>query len=239
MGTFSKRWSGQATDDHPHRCISRARRTGERCKRFALVGAKKCHKHGGRRELDGGSLVRIDHLPRFYRDKLSKTLAEAVEQQTACAPHEQLALFEELAVLRVMAGDAMQLWSVAKELVARENTSANQLILVEAEKCVREAFAEVQRTAEGGARIMSMCKDKLTPHNLQATVNQLVRIMHEKAKGNPTLELFAEDYERAVAATVRVVDIARGTDHTPDMIVAEMDDTIPGHEGDVDAEEED
>lgn len=234
---WGKAWKGQATDDHPHRCKARARRTGERCRRFALIGATKCHKHGGRREREADAKVRIDHLPRFYRSRLSKTLSEAVEQSLALAPHEQLNLFEELAVVRQVTGDAVELWSCAKQAVVDQpNNPQLQELLAATEIQLREAIGYTREIAEGAARIYAMCKDKLTPHNLQATVNQMVRIMHEVC-GTEHQDL-AEKFESAVATQVRVMEVAQGTDSTPDQVVEEMDDTIPLCSEDEHGEEE-
>jgi hypothetical protein len=210
-------------DGHPDQCTAKAIRTRQRCRRWRMLGATKCHIHGGRRELKAA--VRIGHLPRFYSKHLSKTLNDAVEEALAYSPQEQISLFEELAITREMAGDALKAWAAAKALP--DSNVKKQAYLQASSMLVREVLDHVRTFCESAARIQAMGKDKFSIHNLQAVVNQIVRISYDVFGDD--LEK-AQQFERAIAEHVRLAEQNQGTLITPDQDVIDMDSTIPREE---------
>jgi len=205
--------------NHPRRCQARLKaRGGEQCKNWALKGVRYCKFHGGRLAQKRGQ-IRTSHLPKFYRHVLSKTLAEAVDEMLGVAPEEQLSLFEELAIMRKMAGDAIQLYTLAEEKKKNEAKVA-------AAELMRVALKDVVSVCESAARVSALGKDKISIHDIQYIINQIVRVAHDTLE-----ETDARRFEKALHTHVRLpVKDQTGTDITPDMDVSDMDVTIPNME---------
>ena len=138
------------------------------------------------------------------------------------APHEQLNLFEELALMRVQAGQAVKLYGAALEL-PDDNPSAQEL-QANAGLIMRDSLKDVISTCEAAARIEAASKNRITLNDVAFIVAQIVRIAYE---------VFDDDMDRAqqfevlVRDKVKITDSGRGTDVTPDQDVQDMDDTIP------------
>lgn len=95
---------GCPPDDHPRRCQAKARGSQDRCKRWALVGSNYCQFHGGRR-----THTVKKGLPYRYSKHLGPKLREAVDEFLAQPHHDQISLYEELAMLRLAATQAIRL----------------------------------------------------------------------------------------------------------------------------------
>ncbi len=210
--------------DNPRRCQS-LKINRDPCRRWALRGSNYCQFHGGR----SGKRVRNHHLPTFYSSKLTRTLSAAVEECLDKSPHEQLNLFEELALMRVQAGDAVKLYGAALEL-SDDNPAAPEL-QTDAGLIMRDSLKDVISTCEAAARIEAASKDRITLNDVAFIVAQIVRIAYE---------VFDDDMERAqqfevlVRDKVKITDGGRGTDITPDQDVQDMDGTIPREPNDGD-----
>lgn len=201
---------GAPAADSPHRCHAN-RRNGERCKKWSLTRSAYCQFHGGRRTAN----VNIGHLPVFYSKVLNQTLQDALKAAVETDPHEQLNLFEELALMRMTAADAVQLWGIASEKGSIDSRIA-------AGEIMKAALAEVVKTCEVAARVSATGADKVSVHNITHVVRQIVRIAFE-VMGKEEAQLF----ERLVRERVKVSTGTTGTTSTPDEDVAEMDGTIP------------
>jgi len=208
--------SAEQFGDHPRRCQARLKRKGgKQCGQWALEGVNYCKFHGGRlsqKKLRGE--VRISHLPKFYRNTLSKTLSQAVDEMLGVAPEDQLSLFEELAIMRTMAGDAIKLYTLAEQKGKKT---------IEAAELMRSALKDVVSVCESAARVSAMGKDKISIHDIQHIVNQIVRVAY-----STLAEKDARKFERAIKTQVKLpVKDNQGTELTPDKDVLEMDGTIP------------
>lgn len=186
------------------------RRNGKRCKKWRLKTSKYCQFHGGRRR---GSTHKHHSLPMFYSEVLNTSLKQLVEAACSQEPHEQVAIFEELALMRVTATEAVRLYSKAQE--ADDETRLNASLLM------RDHLLEVVKVAESAARIVASGKDKISVHDINHVVNQIVRIAFKTLTDDD-----ARKFERAIRAEVKVSG-NEGTTITPDQVVTDMDSTIP------------
>jgi len=198
-----------------HQCKATRRRDGERCTKFRLRGSEYCQFHGGRSR-KSKKLIQTGHLPMWYKTVLNETLAQALEQATDAAPAEQLQIFEELALMRLAAKDAVALWSAAQESVNNETKAA-------AAEIMREALGAVVKTCDTAAKINAAATDKVSVHNIAHIVRQIVRIAHETMSD----EKDALAFEAAVRDQIVIQTGPEGTTSTPDQTVEAMDDTVP------------
>lgn len=189
-----------------------------RCKLWALPGGnQRCYKHSVERRRQLRRRVRNDHLPRFYSKFLTKTLSEAVEEQLDLAPTEQLRFFEELALMRDVAGQAVMLYGAAKATGKAEHVMPAAMVM-------KDALSEVVKIGEAAARIEASARDKISVHALHCFVAQIVRIVHDTFGDDPRVHQF----EEAIRNSIRLpVAVNSGTARTPDADAIEMDDTIP------------
>lgn len=205
------------------------------CKRWKLKGAERCQFHGGRQQQQarGGNFKRQNSglyaMPRFYTKFLTKSLSDALEESTGVAPSEQLQLYEELALVRIAAGDAVKTWAVATQAL-EECTDAKKKPVLEnlrdmAACIMRDHLREVVSICESAARIESNAKDKVSIHQLHYFVNQIVRCAYHAFEDN--IEN-AQVFEEYVRKTIHLPSPGNeGTSLTPDMDVQAMDDSIP------------
>jgi len=196
-----------------HQC--KAKRTdGERCRKYALRGSDYCQFHGGRRS--SKKIVPLGDLPVFYGGVLNATLQQVVESELARSPHEQLNLFEELALVRIVARDAVKLYTVAAERGTEETLAAAGIMM-------RDALNEVVRTCESASRVSANASDKVSVHNIAHVVRQLTRIAAEVMD-----EEQARKFNALVKTRISIDGGPKGTLSTPDADVHDMDTTIPG-----------
>lgn len=213
---------GPPPPDHPRRCQCKNRKR-DRCRKWACVGSKYCKTHGRR-----GRYARIKKLPRFYAKELTATLQEYVEASLGTPSYEQLNLFEELALMRATASEAVKLFSAAQK-------SKNQETRVQAAMLVQEALKHVVTTCEIAARVDAAGKDKISVHSVEQVVQQIVRIAYEIFKNENEVRAF----EKEIRTHVRIVGGTVGTSSTPDIDVSNMDDTVPGKLPHLEGEDED
>jgi hypothetical protein len=194
---------------------------------------KVCRKHAKNIMQRQAGLKRnqySDPMPRVYAKYLSKELTRTLEEQLAVSPQEQLQLYEELALMREAAGQAVKLYSVAHEAARTqpENTKRQELV-VTASQIMAEALKNVQGICEAAARCEAQAKDKLSIHQLYFFINQIVHCIHEAAGGDVE---FAERVVQAIKTGVKLPSFGpEGTAVTPDMDVTAMDNTVPRLEG--------
>jgi hypothetical protein len=160
-------------------------------------------------------------LPRFYSKYLKATLQEAVEECLTQSPHDQVSVFEELALMRLTVEDAIKLWDKSRE-------SSALATRMEAGMILRDQLKEVSALADQANRIMLAGKDQYSVHTLVHVVNQLVRIAYDVFADHRDL---AEEFERQIRERVKLPTEGQGTASTPDMDVADMDNTVPLEEG--------
>lgn len=144
------------------------------------------------------------------------------------APEEQINLFEELAITRVVANEAVTLYTATLEALANKpsNDVAAQNAKDLAGRIVVDAMQQVSRVCTQAAQIEATAKDKFSVHSLMHVVNQIIRIAYEVFE--PDHRDKAEYFEHLVRTQVKLPRVtAEGTELTPDQDVMSMDNTVP------------
>ena len=195
---------------HPRACGA-PKHDGTTCRKYALKGASRCEFHGGRMQQRAGR-ADLYMMPRFYAKRLMPTLLEAVNASLEAPTEEVINIYEELAVYRAHAGQAVEMWSKASEKGLETALLAGAVM--------REVLQEVCALVDKAARI-DQHQGVITVHQLHGFVQQLVRIAYEELA-----ESDARKLEAALHNRVRVPTGQPGTDITPDQDVLEMDSTI-------------
>ena len=205
--------NGRPPEGHSRQC-QRMRRTGHRCAKWALTGSNFCQFHGGRHK----TYVRNHSLPKFYSKYLTKTLAEAVDEQLGMDSSDQLNLQEELALMRLTCAQAVAMFSAAHE------TEKDELI-VSASLIMREALESVGQMCKDAAAVESSRKDAITPMDLKQIVNQIVRLLYTVCGEDN--EHIARRFEERVRDEIKLPSDVKGTTLNPTKDVTDMLSTIP------------
>lgn len=239
------------------RC-KRIKRNGERCKMWSLsdprhpiyggggtsggknVPLGRCRMHSGRlpKPLDPIDNTR---LPMFYQRRLTKTLKKAVQESLGRTNAEQIALYEELALVREAAGQAVQNYGEAADLqadfesaisagkkISEQDFLAVKSVTSEAAGQMVAELKNVEHFASAIAKIEAASKDNVTIHLLNSIVHQTVRLFYEVC-GVENIAL-AQRFEKLMKDKIVLpsqMSNATGTTITPDMDVLEMDGLIP------------
>lgn len=98
---------GPPPDGHPRRCQAK-NRARKQCARWALTTSNYCQFHGGRRATQIIVSPRF-RVPSFYGKYLGPKLTERVRAALSKSHEEQITLYEELAVTRATACQALAL----------------------------------------------------------------------------------------------------------------------------------
>lgn len=221
---------GPPHPEHERRCGGKSRVTGEQCKRWALRGEERCQFHGGRIGRGG----RWGGYTRVYGKHLKGTLKKRLHDLVSCSHEEQVQLYEELAVARAVALEAVTLLEPLVEHPEKTDVSTRALAV----SCVREAITVVRDMALAVSRIEKDSEDKVSIHVLDLFVLQILKSIYRACGDDKDL---AERIEAEVEFSVRMPDPSagnlgvRGTTITPDQVVREMDDTVGGHDGECDS----
>jgi len=156
----------------------------------------------------------------FYAKDLSTTIAQAVEEHLQTDPSEQLALFEELALMRHTASSALKLYSAAM-------TTNDLQTQATAAELVRHVLGEVARMCEAASRVQAAGKDKFSIHNLAYVVTRITKIAYKVFGDDEEGMQKARQFEELIRNEVKLARDVEGTTITPDADVVEMDETIP------------
>lgn len=163
----------------------------------------------------------------FYSKVLGPTLSEIVKDAVGQSPTEQLAVFEELALIRAAALPAVAMYDKLKENQSLPPEKKQEALLA-AGQIMTAHLKEVISTAEAASRLLNAGKDKFSVHNLQFVVNQIVVAFGEVC-GTEHQDL-AEQLEAICRNHLKLVaqdPSAQGTELTPDQDVMDMDGTVP------------
>lgn len=216
---------GKPPEGHDRQCHTYIKKKRRRCQRWAITGSDHCQFHGGHRAQSAVSRTRL--LPVFYKYNLCKTLEEAVQEATGVDPSEQLGLFEELALMRVAANEAVQLYGIAMMVQASDETPQAKVdqLRINAAELMKGALREVANMCEAAARVNGVSADKFSIHNLNYVVHQMVSIAYDVF--GPEHEDLAQAFEERLQKHVKLAKQTGGTQITPDADVILMDETIP------------
>lgn len=176
-------------------------------------------------------------MPSFYGKYLNETLQEAVESQLRLPVENQLNLFEELAISRTLAKDALQMYA---EESANPKSTREQILI--AGKFLYSALEVVTNFCEKAAKVDSMQRDKYSIHTINSIVAQIVNIIHIVLDIHDQHEL-AVELAREIriqlkipVQTVKLIEANAnnqlGTNLTPEAIdatVIDMDSSVPNN----------
>lgn len=161
-------------EGHARQCQARSRVTGRRCRRWALRGRRTCQFHGGR---SGGISHRRKKLAGFYSKYLGPKLSERVAELMAKTHDEQVSLYEELAVARATACEAMAL---AQPLFDPEKSSElkpeTRALMVQT---LNQAMNNVKELVLAASRIEKDAEDKVSIKVVNLVVQQIVMTINE------------------------------------------------------------
>jgi len=164
--------SGAPPDGHDRQCRARSRVTRERCKRWALVGSNYCQFHGGRRAQQ--LVQRKIKLPSFYSKYLGPKLSERVKELLSKPHNEQVALYEELAVARAGACEALKL---AQPLFEEKELSDETKSLIIS--TLNSAMANVKDLVLAASKLEKEQDDKVSIKVINLIVYQIIVAINE------------------------------------------------------------
>jgi hypothetical protein len=216
--------------NHPRRCQAKLK-GGRKCGNWAMKGIAYCKFHGGaavkaQREKISVTQPRPKDMARlrFYSKRLGPKLEEFVAQCIEQPETEQLQLFEELALMRALAGEAIQLFSAASE-IPESNPKRHDLIL-NAGMVMQTALEQVRVMAKTASDISAAGKDKFSVHALHDVKMQLLRIV-DTAFGHLDQDAL-DNFANLVETQLRLPKVGvEGTTITPDSDVMQMDELVP------------
>lgn len=229
--------TGEFAPDDMRRCQT-IKKTGEQCRQWANgefipLGYSYCNWHGKslfariRKGQAGPKIWDVDRMKsKFYSKRLGPKLAAFVEESLAAPHNQQLALNEELALMREVAGNAISLYSAALELP--DNTKDKNQMLMNAALIMQESLKEVRATCKVAAEVDSMSRDKFSLVHLQDIVNQISKMVYlcfddvapERVKA----------FDNMLTEQLRLPTSGiQGTTLTPDQDATEMDCSIPAN----------
>jgi hypothetical protein len=218
---------GIAPADSPRRCQARSNTTREQCKKWALKGKRMCKTHRARERKGEGSPTqewsecRSDEnqvMGVIYRKHMSKVLQERLDEFLEQPQEEQLALYEELSIMRVMAVDAIKLYDGAVQ------TNKAELVMCAAET-LKEALTSVGDMVKACADIEAKATDKVSTRQLNLFIMQICRAVR-RIVGEENIEL-AQKIIDEINESVHFNVEGMGTTLTPDQQAHSMDETIP------------
>lgn len=188
---------------HPRCCIAILKRKGGRkCLHWAEPNSRYCKYHNGARPHINWKKL---GMPTFYSKRLGPTLAKAVLELSAKPLNEQAAMYEELALMRAAAGEAVKLASAALE-----SPVADESMRAAAVGIILNAMNQVTLVIERLAKIEANAQDKLSLRSIDAFIVQMTAIMAE-VLGEEHEEMAAVITDR-IKSEIRVpLDGLRGT----------------------------
>jgi len=166
-------------------------------------------------------------MSRYYLKCLRPTLAAALETALAESPLDQLDLSEELALIRVAAGDAVAQYAKVSELTGEDAKTAEMKLMMG--QMMISRLQDVAKMAEAAGSNAEL-KVRLQGAFAQVMTSVITSIAHA------AWEVFGDDYRvKDFEELIRTKLEARGagvegTEITPDRDVIEMDETIPAGE---------
>jgi hypothetical protein len=202
---------------------------GTRCGRLRMKGCNgycRFHYKWHTAEHVGSDRKRAGNtnMSRFYRNHLTKSLADMLDDALSIDPGEQLQLYEELALMRDVAGQAVALYGISKDLADKEPNEKNRERVLMAGQLMQGQLSEVVKICESASRIAN-ARNNISPDQLGFFVAQLTRCVHDVFGDDPRVVLL----DKVLKEQVRIpVDGASGgTTLTPDSDARDMDSSVP------------
>jgi len=221
-----------ATDIYcKHIRTARQQQPGTRCNQTRVRGCNgyckfhyKWHTahgadvHTNARNRHGSDMVR------FYRNHLTKSLAAALDDALNIDPQEQLSLYEELALMRDVAGQSVALYGITKDLAEKEPNEKNRARVFEAGQLMQGQLSEVVRICESAARVANT-RGSISADQLSMFVAQMTRCAQDAFGDDPRVMVFDQLVKKQIR--IPVDGASGGTTITPDLDAREMDSSVP------------
>jgi len=176
--------------------------------------------HGGR----SGKGYRKIHLAK-YSKYLGKTLREKFDEFMGESHHEMVSLYEELALVRTMASEAVVMFTAATE---GADISLETKAL--ASRCLQDALDRVKDLCLAISRIEKDTEDKVSLSVVDLLVTQIIRAVQREVGTSPEGQALGERIEHRIRNEVRLPKTGNandinedGTEITPDQQVLAMD----------------
>ncbi len=208
------------------RCIAMVQSslTGRRCKYEAEpdTDPPRCSQHLHTDERRGPNGY---HMSRYYLKCLRPTLAAKLEEAVdSLGSLDALDLTEELALIRVAAGDAVEQYAKAQE-ISGDDAKSTELKMITGQMMISR-LQDVAKMCEAAGSSAEL-KVRLQTAFASVMTSVITSIAHA------AWEVFGDDYRvKDFEELIRTKLEARGhgvegTEITPDRDVIEMDETIP------------
>lgn len=214
---------GAPPEGHDRQCQSKSRVTKKRCRKWALTGRDFCQFHGGRR-----TLARRTGLPKHYTKHLGETLRHQIESLANESHQEQVQLYEELAVSRVMLEQALRL--AEPVLIGDDMDDKTKLLAM---SMLGDAIAGVKELVLACSKIENDVKERVSIRVLDLFVLQIMRAIYRACPDDEIAEKIEFELRDSVSLPsgdqpLEVPEV-EGTAITPsDDIVVEMDEVTAG-----------
>lgn len=161
-------------EGHIRQCQARSRVTRKRCRRWALRGASTCQFHGGRSAIRFGMKKDLFKVSGFYGKYLGPRLSERVREALNKPHDEQVSLYEELAIARATACEALKL---AQPLF--DGTKLNLETKALTIQTLRSAMTSVKDLVLAAARVEKDQEDKVSIKVINLIMMQVVLAVNE------------------------------------------------------------
>lgn len=195
------------------------RKNGGTCEALAIRGTPYCKYHGGRRLAKKRNVVRAYGMTvelKLFSRSLSSTLAARLSELANEPPEQQRSLWKELALMRELAGQSLQLYDAAQQ-------SGKPEIIVPAASLLRDSVREVIDSCETAVKVDAMSNSVVSVAHFGAIIDQIVKSAILVFGDDPRLA----DFERIVREQIKLPTKEGGTTVTPTDDVLAMDSTIP------------
>lgn len=217
--------NGAPPEGHERQCHSRSRVTQQRCRRWALKDSDYCQFHGGRSKR---GVPTTNKLPSIYRKGLKDGLVDLLESLASQPHHDQIALYEELALSRMCAQQALAL---ATPVLSGEKVDAQTQALTVS--LLKDALNNVRDMCIAVSKIEKDKDDRVSLKVVDLFIIQILRAIY-RVCGDEHAEL-AVRLEEEITSTVQLpkdIDVegaVAGTDSLPSDVQS-MDSSITGEE---------
>lgn len=152
----------------------------------------------------------------IFRRYMSQTLQQKLDMFLDESHEEQLSLYEELAMMRVIATDNVKLYDAAV------GTGKPEIIQLAAET-LREGLNSIATMVKHCSDLESKATDKVSARQLNLFVLQICKAVSRIVKD----ENLAREIINEINDSVRFPTEGVGTTLTPDQQASSMDDTVP------------
>ena len=170
-------------DGHPRQCKAIHKTLGKRCRKYAVQGSKYCASHGGKRLGRAGRPRKYTHgrfMSSAYLQCVGPTLKEKLTELLNKPHDEQVALYEELAVARAAAAQALKLASPIFE--PKKSLTPEVATLAEdpqfkalALSTLKDAMTTVKDLVVAASKIEKDAEDKVSVKVINLFVIQILR----------------------------------------------------------------